>query len=201
MARPWSKGKGMKLSGVIRWPAIWLVANSLLLLFAANCSLRKQNVDKPARLSSPKSAEKEAVSGRAEKKVANSRVDEPADDNLVADNSFCHVCHLNYDGEEITVDHERAGIGCAKCHGRSHDHCGDENNITPPEIMYPAARIDFFCMSCHPRTEISQQDVHEPLLSGVAAQQSYCTDCHGREHRLSVRSVRWDKATGELSQQ
>jgi len=26
----------------------------------------------------------------------------------------------------------------------------------------------------------------------------YCTDCHGIDHRMQVRTVRWNKATGEL---
>jgi len=26
----------------------------------------------------------------------------------------------------------------------------------------------------------------------------HCTDCHAKEHRVNVRTIRWNKATGEL---
>ena len=171
----------MKRTLVMGLPVIWLVASGLLLVFAANCSLQEKAVNEPAAKQAP-----------------NNPGEQRHEDNLRADNSFCYVCHLNYDGEQLTADHEWAEIGCAECHGRSHDHCNDENNITPPEIMYPAAKINPFCMSCHSGTEIDQQDAHRSLLSGVVTQQKYCTKCHGREHRVSVRTVRWNKETGEL---
>jgi hypothetical protein len=109
-------------------------------------------------------------------------VDEP--DGPVADNSRCYVCHINFDGEKLTAIHARANVGCENCHGASDAHCSDEDNITPPEIMYPAAKINSSCWKCHP----------DGKLSGGM---EYCTDCHG-EHRLSYRTRRWDKETGEL---
>ncbi len=102
----------------------------------------------------------------------------------VADNSRCFVCHINYEVDELTSMHAKADIGCEHCHGASDAHCSDEDNITPPDIMYPAEKINSFCKSCHP----------EGKLGGG---KKYCTDCHG-EHRLSHRTRKWDKATGEL---
>ena len=116
----------------------------------------------------------------------------------IADNSRCHVCHINYDEEELALNHELMGVSCERCHGSSDAHCSDENNITPPDIMYSKASVNPSCMKCHPKDEISEEGHHKPLLSGTATQTKYCTDCHGRNHRVAVRSVRWDKTTGKL---
>ena len=102
----------------------------------------------------------------------------------VADNSRCYVCHINYEGEELVFIHAQANISCEQCHGASDAHCSDEDNITPPDIMYPANKINSSCKSCHPSGKLS-------------GGKKYCTDCHG-EHRLSYRTRKWDKATGEL---
>lgn len=116
----------------------------------------------------------------------------------VVDNSRCHVCHINYDEEELALNHEVAGVSCERCHGSSDAHCSDENNITPPDIMYSKANVNPSCMKCHPKDEIIEEDHHKSLLSGTATQAKYCTDCHGIEHRVAVRTVRWDKTTGKL---
>jgi len=114
----------------------------------------------------------------------------------VADNSRCHVCHINYEEEELAVCHARANISCEQCHGACDAHCNDEDNITPPDIMYAMAKVNSFCMTCHPRDAIDIQH-HEPLLEGVATEKKYCTDCHG-SHRLNYRTRKWNKTTGEL---
>lgn len=116
----------------------------------------------------------------------------------VVDNSRCHVCHINYDEEELALNHELGSVSCESCHGASDAHCSDENNITPPDIMYSKANVNPFCMKCHPRNEIVEEDHHKPLFSGAVTQTKYCTDCHGREHGVAVRTVQWDKATGKL---
>mgnify|MGYP000858395163 CR=1 FL=1 len=113
------------------------------------------------------------------------------------DNYYCFVCHLNYDGEELALNHEIAGVGCATCHGVSDRHSADEDGIVPPEIMFPRARINISCMQCHGRSEIDHIEDHLLLLADVADEKSICTDCHG-QHRLNVRTRVWDKATGEL---
>ena len=118
----------------------------------------------------------------------------PTSTGPVADNSRCHVCHINYEDEELAVVHARANINCEQCHGSCDAHCNDEDNITPPDIMYPMAKIKPFCTSCHPNEKISVA-VHKAVLGDNA--KGYCTDCHG-EHRLGYRTRRWDKATGEL---
>lgn len=122
--------------------------------------------------------------------------DIPVVEGPMADNSRCHVCHINYADESLAVVHARANIGCEQCHGASDAHCNDEDNITPPQIMYPVAKIVGFCMGCHTRETI-EIEPHKALLAGTEAEKKYCTDCHG-QHRLGYRTRRWDKQTGEL---
>jgi hypothetical protein len=118
----------------------------------------------------------------------------PPPEGPVADNSRCHVCHINYEEEDLAVNHAKANIGCEDCHGASDAHCSDEDNITPPDIMYPRDDLNSFCLKCHAADKLS--DVHQPILAGTA-EEKYCTDCHG-QHRLGYRTRHWDKATGEL---
>lgn len=116
----------------------------------------------------------------------------------VADNSRCHVCHMNYEVEELAVQHACADIGCVKCHGPSEKHCADEDSLIPPEIMYSMAKINTSCMAiaCHPKNEIDDPN-HRTALDDLAANKTYCTNCHG-EHILSHRTRRWHKTTGKL---
>jgi len=118
----------------------------------------------------------------------------PPPEGPVADNSRCHVCHMNYEEEELALTHARANVGCEECHGDCTPHCSDEDNITLPDIMYPREKINPSCMKCHPKDKLS--GVHEPVIAGTA-EEKYCTGCHG-EHRLAYRTRWWDKATGEL---
>jgi hypothetical protein len=122
--------------------------------------------------------------------------EEPAVDGPVADNSRCHVCHINYADEELALIHARANIGCEQCHGACDAHCNDEDNITPPDIMYSLENINSSCMVCHPKDKIDIQP-HESLFDPATAEKEYCTDCHG-SHRLGYRTRKWDKKTGEL---
>jgi len=114
----------------------------------------------------------------------------------VADNSRCYVCHINYEDEALTFVHARADIGCEQCHGASDAHCSDEDNVTPPDVMYPAAKIRVFCMGCHTKDDIDIA-VHKSIWADTDTPQGACTACHG-EHRLSHRTRKWDKVTGKL---
>ncbi|MHC4167016.1 MAG: hypothetical protein ACYSWQ_08665 [Planctomycetota bacterium] len=116
----------------------------------------------------------------------------------VADNSRCHVCHMNYEVEALAFAHARADIGCEQCHGPSDAHCSDEDNITPPDTMYSQEKINPSCMACHPREKMDIA-VHKAFLADIVAGKAICTHCHG-DHRLAHRTRRWDKTTGELIQ-
>ena len=114
-------------------------------------------------------------------------------DKPVADNSRCHICHLNYMQEDIAVTHSKANIGCADCHGDCDAHIADESwasggTGTPPGIMYPPEKVNSFCMSCHTKGKIDVEQ-HKPLFAGTA-KEKYCTDCHG-DHRLAHRRCKW----------
>ena len=125
-------------------------------------------------------------------------VDGPEDEPQegMADNSRCHVCHINYAEEWLAVRHAKAGMKCERCHGSSDAHTNDEDNVTPPEIMYPLEKVNGFCIGCHSEDSLDA-DEHKAVLAGTAKEKKYCTDCHG-EHRLKYRTRRWDRETGEL---
>ena len=119
---------------------------------------------------------------------------EGASKGPVADNSRCHVCHLDYQKEELALEHARAKIGCAGCHGDSDAHIADESwadggNGTAPDTMFPKPKINPFCLGCHPKDEIGKKDTHKKFLAGTA-KEKYCTDCHG-DHRLDKRKCKW----------
>jgi hypothetical protein len=136
--------------------------------------------------------------------------DDPGDadgEQTGADNSRCHVCHLNFAMEEIAVTHAKQNIGCAKCHGECDAHIDDESWAsggpgTPPEIMYPPERIDAACNECHethdaPALQVLQRwQKRCPEKTNPA--KIVCTDCHGH-HRLipKLRKAWWDKKTGK----
>lgn len=119
--------------------------------------------------------------------------EEGPDDGPMADNSRCHVCHMNYVEEELAVTHARAGMGCAACHGESDEHIADESwasggNGTAPEIMYPPEAINPFCLGCHPAEKIGRE--RHAAVFAPEEKPAVCTDCHG-EHRLAVRRCKW----------
>jgi len=119
--------------------------------------------------------------------------DEDSTTDLMADNSRCFVCHINYMDEDIAVIHARVDIGCANCHGESDEHIADESwasggNGTAPDIMYPRANINPFCMGCHTKNKIDTEQ-HKPLFANII-KEKYCTDCHG-DHRLTNRKCKW----------
>jgi hypothetical protein len=119
-----------------------------------------------------------------------------------ADNSACYVCHANYQDESLVKSHLVEGTGCVQCHGESFAHRNDENNTTPPDIMFPRERIDRACtVDCHETHDAPPKKILELFQQRCSKDTDWesivCTDCHG-VHRLKVRTVRWDKKTGQL---
>ena len=119
----------------------------------------------------------------------------------VADNSPCLCCHTNYEEEELAVQHALENVSCIECHGKSYAHRDDEDNITPPDVMYWPEKIDPKCQECH-------EDHDAPAKKVIARWQErcpkktdpdtlVCTDCHG-QHRLRFRTVWWDKKARKL---
>ena len=116
----------------------------------------------------------------------------------MANNSRCHVCHINYEEEKFAIKHARNDISCETCHGESDAHCGDEDNITPPDIIFAKEKINPSCLHCHDAQMLKEHKVHRKVLDGTATKKRYCTDCHGKTHRLKYRTRRWDKNTRKL---
>jgi len=194
---------------------VGFVMSSLLLVFAANCSFEKRTTDDSSleqaeeisvgQQAKEETAEEQTEAVSVEQQVKEEPAEERAEEKTFVANLFCSACHYAFGDEELALNHERAGIGCERCHGESERHRSDEDNITPPEIMYPKAKINPTCMMCHPRGKIKHVSDHASLLAGAetifdksTGQKQYCTDCHGKEHRMNVRTIRWNKATGEL---
>ena len=191
------------------------VMSSLLLIFAANCSFEKRTTDETRleqaeeisieQQAKEEPAEEQTEVVSVEQQVKDEPAEERAEEKTFVANLFCSACHYAFGDEELALSHERVGIGCERCHGESERHRSDEDNVTPPEIMYPKAKINPTCMMCHPRGKIKHVSDHKSFLAGAKTtfdkdtdQKQYCTDCHGKEHRMNVRTIRWNKATGEL---
>jgi hypothetical protein len=115
----------------------------------------------------------------------------------LAENARCHVCHVNYVAEELTAVHAKAKVSCARCHGASDAHCGDEGNVTAPGVMYPRERIDAACLVCHPFAPTADGALHCLKIVPPETTDKACTECHG-QHRMAVRNTHWDRATGRL---
>jgi hypothetical protein len=119
--------------------------------------------------------------------------------NVPSPDSACFVCHANFDGEKIGKKHaaEKADklereeddehlkpakdrpkkAGCAGCHGTCFDHRSDEDNVTPPEVMYTRGEVAAACLQCHIRhkAESKRKDGEGPPPPNAV-----CTDCHGK---------------------
>lgn len=125
---------------------------------------------------------------------------QPAKKKKAADNSYCLVCHANYEEEKLTRTHAKAGVGCEKCHGKSSKHSSDEDSLIPPEVLFPREKIKPFCLTCHDPKEMlkeAEEDHKEILSANPPATAKTCTQCHGK-HQLKVRTRVWDKTTGKL---
>jgi hypothetical protein len=128
-------------------------------------------------------------------------------DTSGADNSRCLVCHLNLGMEQLAVTHAKQDIGCADCHGECDDHIDDESwasggTGTPPDIMFPARKIDPACAKCHDSHDAPAAKVLQAWRERCPKKTDFstivCTDCHGK-HRLipKLRKAWWDKETGK----
>ena len=141
----------------------------------------------PAKSPVPKD-NKKAV---AEKPLLLLDDDAEAKPEGMADNSRCHVCHVNFAKEGLAETHARAGIGCAKCHGASDAHIADESwtsggKGTPPDKMFLPAKVNAFCATCH---ELGKSDASKCPFP-AAHDKKLCTDCHGKHH-LAQRKCKW----------
>ena len=95
------------------------------------------------------------------------------------ENAACFVCHANYKTEFLANRHAQANVGCFNCHGESSAHQNDENNITPPETLYSADKIDPACRSCHTAHNISPREIITNYLKKKSEKaNTSCKGCH-----------------------
>jgi hypothetical protein len=109
------------------------------------------------------------------------------------ENTACFVCHTNYKTEFLANRHAQANVGCFNCHGESSAHQNDENNVTAPEILYSADKIDTFCRSCHKAHDISPRDIIADWMKKKAEKKNTsCEGCH-QSNDIPPRKVvaRW----------
>lgn len=178
-------------SEVARFVACWLVFGAGLLLWG------------PGILS----AEKKAKDPDPEWKMKKPDLSEEL---MEADNSFCLVCHINLEDEELVQIHTPYGIGCEACHGMSMKHSADEDGLTPPDIMWARHRINSRCLTCHEREAMMEDEkaakAHKKMFKDMdkadadLTKISHCTKCHGK-HRIKNRTRIWDQETGEIVEQ
>ncbi|NQU24130.1 MAG: hypothetical protein HQ567_22840 [Candidatus Nealsonbacteria bacterium] len=139
-----------------------------------------------------------SLEGYLDEKLPDAPTGQP---KMKVDNQACYVCHDNYKEEELVICHGVEEVGCIDCHGKSYDHRDDEDNVTPPEVMYPREKIAACCAECHTEHDVSAAKViarwQEHGLTETDPAKLVCTDCHF-QHRLKRRMVRWDKRTGKL---
>ena len=125
----------------------------------------------------------------------------PASSKKSADNSSCLVCHANFRKEGLAATHASNAVGCTSCHGPSIAHRNDEANIIPPDFMFPTESIDVSCARCHESHDVEPAAVVKRFLEKCPKptdlKSLVCTSCHG-EHRMAVRTVRWDRKTRKL---
>ncbi|NUQ64146.1 MAG: cytochrome c3 family protein [Pirellulales bacterium] len=201
-------------------PGIGVVAAVLAAVLTGFVLTRspRGNAEEPSNASKPRTAAATSVpvvhatvkSAKDEKWTVQRDIVPAGKTPEPADNSYCDVCHANYQEEELTEVHRDVGVGCETCHGMSMTHSEDEDNVTPPEIMWASARINDRCMTCHLRKDIlpgskaiNHQSFFERLdrPATAGAGEKYCTECHAVEHKLPHRTRVWDRETGKLIKQ
>ena len=180
--------------------AIVLVASAaaigVLLVGATSSPAADPAADGKAGKPAPKASDGQRPSQEFHKPAAEAP--EPAD------NAYCLVCHLNYETEKMARSHQVAGVGCAKCHGESAKHSGDEDGLTPPDVMFAKSDVDKFCVTCHSKEAVLAKDkakktaYHKDVFDPKAEDHLICTECHGEKHKMEVRTRKWDKKTRKL---
>jgi len=137
------------------------------------------------------------VGGRGEHTVCSAPPAEGQAKPEPADNSYCLVCHANYETEQLVQGHQPAGVGCEQCHGMSVKHSGDEDAVTPPDRMFAKHEITAFCQTCHEKATLVKREDHQEFFQRPDPGET-CGNCHTEKHCLKVRTRVWDKKTRKL---
>jgi len=106
-------------------------------------------------------------------------------DKAALANKRCYECHIDFQGEELALTHQAAGVTCVRCHGYSKPHLDDEVRKTPPDAIFRGKAMKVFCLTCHDPAKhgaVPQHRAAEARGRETGKEQT-CTECHG-EHRL-----------------
>jgi len=190
------------------WAVLFGAALSVLVYAASGTISRELAVTATVRAGEPAAEKPSGLPPLVVDRNAPLLLDAPPEESPseptqgpVADNTACYVCHSNYEKEEMVVVHAQADVGCIECHGECFAHRDDEDNVTPPDIMYARDMVEKACGECHEEHDVAATKVIVRWLERRAEEQDQsqvlCTDCHG-QHRLPFRTVRWDKKTRRL---
>ena len=109
-----------------------------------------------------------------------------AQEQALKANKLCYECHIDFEEEELSISHQKNGVACARCHGRSQPHMDDEVRATPPDAIFRGKAMEVFCLTCH--NPIAHAEVRTHKIEAAAAKKAArpprtCTACHG-EHEL-----------------
>ncbi len=117
-----------------------------------------------------------------------------AEEAVLKSNSACMVCHIDFDDEELTVQHRKAGVTCAACHGPCLEHMDDEMAATRPDRLFGRGEVKEMCSECHGehKNQEAVEAFHKEWYGRrrpngqLITKDSICTDCHGRHVRLQA---------------
>lgn len=121
-----------------------------------------------------------------------------AEEAILKSNSACMVCHIDFDEEELTVQHQKADVMCARCHGPCLAHMNDEMAATGPDLVFGRAEVDHMCLQCHltHRNRHNDKKAFEAFFEKWRGKRrpngqlimkgAICMDCHGRHVRLQA---------------
>lgn len=128
-----------------------------------------------------------------------------AEEAVLKSNSACMVCHIDFDEEELTMQHRKANVMCAACHGPCLAHMDDEMAATRPDRLFGRAEVDKMCRECH--GEHKNKNTVEAFLKEwqgkrrpngqLIRKDAICTDCHGRHVRLLAPMPQAKSVSGE----
>jgi len=128
-----------------------------------------------------------------------------AEEAVLKSNSACMVCHIDFADEELTVQHQKAGVMCAACHGPCLEHMNDEMAATRPDLLFGRAEVKEMCQECHEEHEKPEEvEAFRKEWLGrrrpngqLITRTSICTDCHGRHVRLLAPMPQASPEAGE----
>jgi hypothetical protein len=119
-----------------------------------------------------------AETGPPPKKQAQEKAKQAA--RAAKANDRCYECHIDFKGEDLVADHEKAGVTCVRCHGHSQPHIDDEVRATPADVTFRKKAMRVFCLTCHDPATYRKGTMHAVEDAKPSdAKRRTCAQCHG----------------------